>query len=764
MSPVWREPEATPISDALRAAVGGHPLVSAILSRRGLSDPDRALAYLEPARYTPTPADVLPDLPEAVVLLRAAIAEGERILIWGDFDVDGQTSTALLLEGLRGLGAEARYYVPHRREGHGLNLPGLERAIANGAQWVLTCDTGITAQREIEYCHSRGARVIITDHHDLPDPLPEAEAVINPKRLPPDHPLRDLSGAGVAYKLLEALQAAMGCPERSADALDLVALGLVADVSPMTGEARYLVQRGLVALRRTNRLGIRALCEAAELSQVGLDEEHIGYMLAPRLNALGRLDDASVAVELLTTSDWVQAQAIAGAIEGVNNQRKFAVKQIMDAIQEQIARDPALLREAALVFAQRHWPSGVVGIVAGRLAERYALPAVVIAIGEEGVASGSARSVPGCDIHAAIAAQAEILRRFGGHPMAAGCSLDADLIPEFRARLLHTIRQMGCHYEPELLVDAEVHLEEATLGLAGELRRLAPFGPGNPPPCLVLRNLSLTSSALIGRTQEHRRLTVSDAEGRAGVVLQWHGAELPLPQGRFDLAFALRASDFQGRAEAQLEWLDARELEPAPVAATAPAIAALDWRGEMDAEAALNRLRQLEPALALWAEGAAAPAGSADRRRLEPSPALAIYTIPPGPQELQAAIRQVAPQRVYLLAVDPGMDANGEFLKRLAGLVKYVLSNRAGAVECSALAAATAQRASVIRAGLRWLAAKGQIAAPGQGEALRLTPGDGQTSPDLAAADKLLRALLAETAAYRKSYLHAPAEALVNAL
>ncbi len=763
---LWLEPEHFPILDALRDAVGGHPLVAATLARRGLADPDRARAFLDPDVYTPSPAHDLPDLERGLARLREAMEGRERIWIWGDFDVDGQTSTALLYEELRNLGADVHYYLPRRDEGHGLHLPALERILSQGAQLLLTCDTGVTAHEEIAFCRGRSVDVIVTDHHDLPAVLPEAEAVINPKRLPSHHLLHELTGVGCAYKLMEALHEELGCPERSASALDLVALGLVGDVAQVMGDVRYLIQRGLRVLRRAERPGLRALLEVAELSPLGLDEGHIGYLLAPRLNALGRLDDATAAVELLTTSDATRARIIATTLEGLNDQRKLMVKQVLDAAEAQIARDPSQLQGSALVLAGRHWPGGIIGIVAGRLAERYACPALLISIGDDDIGHGSARSVPGCDIHAAIAAQRDLLHRFGGHPMAAGFSLDAARIPEFRQALLRSVATIMAAqpYRRELAVDAYVTMREITPDLAGELGRLAPFGPGNPPPCLVLRNVSLLSHAILGRTEEHRRLTIADAEGETCTVLQWHGADLPLPQGRFDLAFALRASDFQGRPEMQLEWIDARELEAEKVAVAAPEMEVIDYRQVANAESVLRGLLagdEERKSLQLWCEGLLSPpVGARDRTHLEAAPALILWTIPPGPEVLHTALRAVSPERIYLFAINPGLDAPAEFLRRLAGLVKHALAHRGGRAEIAALAAATAQREAAVRAGLRWLAAKGQITIAAEDDVWQLFPGIGQPSPDLPVTESLLRSLLEETAAYRSYYLRADARSL----
>lgn len=760
----WLDPEPVDVPDALQRAVGGQRLVAQVLIRRGITDPARARAFLDPDRYTPAPPAALPDLECAVARLERAIAEDERIWVWGDFDVDGQTATAVLYEGLCELGARVHYYIPTRFESHGVHLPALERILAHGAQLIVTCDTGITAHAEIAYCRECGVDVIVTDHHDLPEALPVALAIVNPKRLPEEHPLRELTGVGTAFKVMEALYAQSGAPERAEVALDLVALGLVGDVAKLVGDARYLVQRGLHALRRTERPGLRAIYEFAQLQALGLTEEHISYVLAPRLNALGRLDDATPAVELLTTQDIAQARTIAATLEALNDERKLLVKQVLDAAEAQIARDRSLAHESVLVLAHPGWPGGIIGIVAGRLAERYGRPVVLVSIGDDGSARGSARSVPGCDIHAAIAAQRHLLHRYGGHPMAAGFSIAAERLSEFRDGLNRTVAQMmaATPYVPEVRIDAYVNLAEVNMDLAADLDRLAPFGPGNPPPTLVARNVAITSQAVIGRTEEHRRLIIEDEAGESRIVLQWHGADTPLPHGRFDLAFTLRASDFQGVPEVQLEWLDARELEPEVVVEGRPEVAVVDYRRISNPESVLRGVLAGEDAQ-VWAEGLlSGPPGARDRRRLANASALVVWTIPPGPEEWRAALEAVSPERVYLFAQDPNLDTPAAFLRRLAGLVKHALADGKGQVRIVELAGATAQRETVVRAGLRWLAAKGQIAIVKEDDTWQLARGDGKATLDVAKLEALLRELLQETAAYRSYYLHADADALVR--
>ncbi|MCR4405526.1 MAG: single-stranded-DNA-specific exonuclease RecJ [Anaerolineae bacterium] len=756
----WLDPQPTSVPPALHEAVGGHPLVAEMLARRGVLTAAQARAFLDSDAYLPASPYELPDLSRAVERIEIAVNRGERICVWGDFDVDGQTATAVLVEALRARGANVIYHIPNRRESHGIHRPVLERIIATGTRLLVTCDTGSTAHEAIAYAKTQDVDVIVTDHHDLPPEFPPAYALINPKRLPAHHPLHELPGVGTAYKLVEALYASGGQPSEAARALDLVALGVVADVATLTGDVRYLLQKGLEVLRHTERLGLQALFQCAELNPAGLTEDHIAFILAPRLNALGRLAEATIAVELFTTDDLTRARTIASETEGLNSQRQLLTKQVLDAALAQIARDSSLRESSVLVLTHPTWSAGVIGIVAGRLAERFGKPAVLISAPPGELARGSARSVPGCDIHAAIAAQAPLLHRFGGHPMAAGFSIEAERIPEFRAALARTIEAMtgGTLTRQPLQIDAYLSLSNLSLDLVAQLNRLAPFGPGNPPVCLATRNLRIINATTIGRTDEHRKLLVEDEAGTTQTVLWWQGADWPLPEGPFDLAYTARASDYQGQPELELEWLAAREAERPSVVVqgAAPAIEIIDYRRASEPEALLRQLLASE-GIQVWAEGKV-PHGvpGLSRDVLSAGETLVIWSVPPGPDELQAVIKRVSPQRVILFATNPGMDEPMTFLQRLAGLVRHSLRVREGQTSLSALAAATAQRETTVQAGLQWLAAKGQVRIiANTGHQVTLAAGDGQRSAEVEHWLHRVVALLEETAAYRAYFARA---------
>jgi len=744
-----------------------HPLVAQTLLRRGLRTPEAAQAFLDPQAYSPAPAAQLPGLAAIADRLEAAILSHTPICVWGDFDADGQTSTTILVQTLQELHADVTFHIPVREnESHGVNLPHLQEVIDRGARIVLTCDTGISAHAATEYARSRGVDMLITDHHDLSETLPTAFAITDPKLLPEGHPLSSLSGSGVAYKLAEELYARFGRPAEAARQLDLATIGLVADLARLTGDARYLVQRGLDALRHTQRLGLQTIMQIAELAPANLTEEHIGFVLGPRLNALSRRADANQSVELLTTADPVRARVLATQLEGLNTQRQLLCNQVTQAAEAQLRLNPALLSMPVLVLGHPAWPGGVVGIVASRLVERYHKPAILFSTPAGGPAHGSARSVEGLNITAAISAQKEILLNFGGHPMAAGLALEADKLDEFRMRLSQTVTEMmsGIRKEKNLEIDGWLGLPEANLDLAEALEQLAPYGPGNEKLILATHALKIASVATIGRNKEHLKLSVSDENGNSSTVLWWNGSidKDTLPEGRLDLAYNLRASDWRGAPQVQMEFVDFRSLAEQPVEVRGSRLEVIDYRNAPEPSQVLSTLREGHSIL-VWAEGEAKKqVDGQDRNGLAPADAFAIWTIPPSSQDLHLALDTVHPGIVYLFGVSAPIETPETFIARLSGLLKFAVTSRAGKVSLPALVAATAQRSITVQKGLEWLVNQGKIGIQAEKET-ELVVSYGTPRKDPAGASNLwaeIQSLLAETAAYREHFKRADKDAL----
>jgi len=480
---------------------------------------------------------------------------------------------------------------------------------------------------------------------------------------------------------------------------------------------------------------------------------------------------------LLTTQDAGRARVIAAQLEGYNTERQLLTSQVTQAAEAQLRADPSLLAQPIIILAHPSWPGGVVGIAAARLVNRYGKPALLMTIGEDGIARGSARSISGLHITEAIAAQSDLLTNYGGHPMAAGLGLRVENLETFRRRINKTAEKMlgeAVYEEATLEIDGWLNLPEANLDLAEQFEKLAPYGPGNEKLVIAARDLTLKNTQIIGKSKEHLKLTVADESGNTSQVLWWGGNGEPLPEGKFDLAFTLRASDFRGARQAQLEFVDFRVGEQEQIEVKSKTIEVEDWRDEQKKEERrkkfLSSLREpqgnafLFP-VAVWAEGSDKKQVSGlDRNELTQADTLIIWSTPPSPEVLRAALEKAQPQKVILVANDPGLDDSKTFLERLAGLVKFVLNKKDGATTLAELAAATSQTDAAIRLGVRWLIQRNQIAGrvdPNGTVALAAASAQGE---DAASAETLthLQNILKETAAYRAHFMRADAQSLVN--
>ena len=752
----WLDPHPVNIPASF-VDLGLHPLIAQTLLRRGISLPEEAEAFLYPEKTSPAQ---FPDIKKAVDLINLTAQKGGLICVWGDFDVDGQTSTALLVQTLQILNANVMYYIPIRgKESHGVHVESLKPIIDNGIKLLITCDTGITAHEAVDYANSRGVDVIITDHHEferastsLSAVLPNAKAIINPKLLPEDHPLKNLAGVGVAYKLAEALLNSEFRIQNSEceDLLDLVALGLIADVALLRGETRSLAQKGIKKLRETKRLGLKVIAELSDTNLATLTEATIGFTFAPRLNALGRLGDANPAVELLLTDDPARARVLATQIEGLNMQRRLLTSNVYEAAEAQLRENPDLLSEPAIILSHANWPGGVVGIVANKLVNRYHKPAFLFTETDEGILRGSARSIEGLHITEAITTQKDILIGFGGHPMAAGLALQKDNLTSFRRGLGKAIeKQLGeiAFEEPTLQIDEWLDLDQVNIDLAETLEQLAPFGAGNPELTLATRNVKLKSAVSLGKTREHLRLNVEDEDGNLGSFLWWGGAgePLPSPESKFDIAYTLRATSYRGQKQVTLQFEEFRVVEEQPAEVRESKVEIRDLRLQ-------SSLLNLQPSTLIWAEGPDRAVGN-PRHELHPADELSIYTTPPSPAELRKALEIVKPKVVYVFAIPPAEQKPDDFLTHLAGLCKFVLNQRRGKSTVSELASAMAARESAVQIGLEWMSATGQLSVSMEDDQITLSTEKQEKNQYLQAELFVaLKGILNETAAYRKYF------------
>lgn len=745
----WIDPRPISIPDALQAAVGGHWIVTESLVRRGITDVTQAQRFLSPGLYSPSSPNELPDMDKAVTRIQRAIKGKEQILVWGDFDVDGQTSTALLVSGLRDLGANVHYHVPNRfKEGHGIYLPKFKELLNGGIDLVVTCDTGITAHESVNYATENGIDVIITDHHSLGKTLPSAFAAINPMRLAEGHPLRELPGVGTAYMLMQALYG----NQSSEHLLDLVAMGIVADVMVQVDDTRYLLQRGLEVLRQSPRAGLKAMMERADINPQDLTETDIGFSLAPRLNALGRLADANPAVELLTTTDSAVITERVNELEGLNQKRKYLTKQVYAAAQQQIQSDESLLKYSALVLAGEAWHTGVVGIVASRLADDYNCPVIVLSE-NEGVLKGSARSVEGANIVEAIGSQSDLLNGYGGHNMAAGLSLDAENLFLFRRGLSQVVREMlgQAEVDPKLNIDAYVDFADIDLSFANDIARLAPFGNGNPPLTLATKNVKVKSRRTMGSRGDHIDLRLEDVDGNEQRVVWWFGDLSEIPEGRFDIAYTVRANVFKGKREAMVEWLDARPAEGVSIdLKTKSQFEVLDYRNHSNPQAMLKETVSKHDDALVWSEGRVDVEGL-NRYSLHEAKTLVVWTLPPDVLVWRAVLNTVQPETLVLFGKMPPITSAKQLIQEVAGLAKYALKNKAGIIYLSELASLTAQSEQAIIQAIKWINANSEMQLYHEDDDLYYIRMGGQA--DKSVDTKRLSLLLKETAAYRQHWL-----------
>ncbi len=545
---IFASPPEESLSDfALRLRVS--PPVATLLWQRGYRDTESAEAFLRPSFTRLYDPFEFRDMRAAVDRIAKAIRGRERTLLYGDYDVDGTTSIAVLAATLRLLGAEPAYHIPHRlRDGYGIHAGVIEREAALGTKLIVSVDTGIRAAEEVLLAKRLGIDMIVTDHH-LPDgQLPPACAVLNPNRHDSTYPERLLCGVGVTFKLVQGLLAESGWPESKRDRLllsllKLVAIGTIADVVPLIGENRTLVRLGLEGLRGSSSPGLAALMDIAGFKPGELPTSgQIAFRIAPRINAAGRMADAGNVVEMLLTQDSARAREIAETLNTLNGERQMAEREIVAHILAECDRRPPGDSECALVFSGQDWHRGVVGIVASRLVERYSRPVFVLGgDGDSGLFQGSGRSIRAFSLVEALETMPELFERFGGHHMAAGVTLKASLVDEFRERLRAYAgsRLSAEDMAPTLAVDAKVDAADIGENLAREVETLGPFGLGNPAPVFVLPEAEIAEEPAV--FAEHHLRLKARKDGRYFRFTAWQFADRKpefVPGGRMDLAFS----------------------------------------------------------------------------------------------------------------------------------------------------------------------------------------------------------------------------------
>ncbi len=561
--------------DTLARTLGVDPLTATLLVNRGLRDPGEARRFLRPRLADMADPSLLEGIDEAVERIVHALNTGETICVWGDYDVDGVTSAAQLVWFFRALGVAVRTFVPDRFvEGYGLHAGRLRELARQGVGLFIAVDCGIRGVEAVAAAREEGADVIVVDHHELPDVLPDAAAVVDPKRPGCAYPDAELAACGVTWLLLVALrrrlrQAGVFRDRPEPDLrrwLDLVGVGTVADVVPLRGLNRVFVRAGLPLLGpRAARPGLAALWRVSDLGERTPTAGRVGFQLGPRLNAAGRLAHADAGLELLTTEDPARAEALAEEVDALNVARQDLQRQVFEeacALVEGAAHRPPERR--AIVLAAPGWHPGVLGIVASRVAERYHRPTILLRAGDgpDDDATGSGRSVPGFRLVRELERVAELLTRFGGHDHAAGVTLPTRLVPEL-ARRLDAQARAGLderHLQPRLRVDAEVSLGEDLWTLAERVQELAPFGAGNPEPCFVARGVIVRDALIIGKDRTHLRLRLQDPGGGPWLeaIAFSMASRRPRVGAVVDVAYVPELNTYKGRTRLQLRLKDLR--------------------------------------------------------------------------------------------------------------------------------------------------------------------------------------------------------------
>jgi len=558
MRKIWQIRESRPdIQDSLSSALKISKVTAQLLANRGIDDPDRAKEFLGSSLSACPDPFLLKDMEKAVDRVKRAIAGGEKIIVYGDYDVDGITGVTLLRQALKSLKADVESYIPNRiEEGYGLNLTAIKKVHRLGATLIVTVDCGITSFKEIEYAKSLNIDVIVTDHHEiLESQTPKAYAVINPLQGTCGYPFKHLAGVGLAYKLAKALYE--DTPYFAEDFLDLVSLGTVADLVPLVGENRVLTKYGLEELNSRARVGLKALMEVSGLKHKDISAGHIGFILGPRINAMGRIGSPEKALELLLSDNPSEAARLAKVLDSENRNRQKIEARILEEAISKAEREINFKYHKIIVLASEGWHPGVIGIVASRLVERYYRPAILISLdGKFG--KGSGRSIERVHLFNYLFRCRELLIGFGGHESACGITIEKDKIEELKERLnLEMAKDASAEaFDQTLEIDMDIPLNALTEDVINEIEELSPFGIENPRPVLVSRNLIVKDGPRqIGRNGFKMCVTDNNITCEA-VSFRRDSLEIPEPGSAIDLAYVPSINSWQGLKSIQLELRD----------------------------------------------------------------------------------------------------------------------------------------------------------------------------------------------------------------
>lgn len=508
------------LTEQLRSMFNISEMMARTLINRGVDDIDKANTFIKADINDLYDPFLLTDMEKAVDRILVAIEENEKICIYGDYDVDGITSTALCVNILRNLEADVMYYIPVRaEEGYGLNHEAIEYIAEQGVNLIITVDCGIQSIDVVETVKKSEMDIIITDHHECGEILPDAYAVVNPHRHDNSYPFRELAGVGVAFKLMQAVTESIGYRELLYDVLDIAAIGTIADVVPLLDENRIIVKNGLEKLMNTENVGLKALIAICDLKDKQISSYNIAFIIAPRINAAGRLAHAGRCVELLITEDEALAYEIVNELEVENKERQRIEAEILEKAIAKLTADKELETRKVIVLDELNWHPGVIGIVASRIVEQFSKPSILIGL-DNGIGKGSGRSMSGFNLYDAMNKCNELFEKFGGHEMAAGLTIKSDNIEVFRKKINEVAEEMlqGKELIPEILVDYKLEPADINLEIAKQIKDLEPFGMGNPNPNFVCRNMQVIDKKLVGANSKHLSLNLYDGSNNIKAI------------------------------------------------------------------------------------------------------------------------------------------------------------------------------------------------------------------------------------------------------
>ncbi len=716
----WLIKESQEITKEFLEVAYNSKIIASLLLNREINSPEKARAFLDPNFYKESSPYEIPDLLKARDRIIKAINEKEKITIFGDYDVDGVTSTSCLLLVLKQFTDNVDFYIPSRlTEGYGLNVKAVETIAKknknprNGTPLLITCDCGITNTKEIELANKLGMDVIVTDHHSLPEILPPACAVLNPKQLPPDHKLHFLPGVGVAYKLAEAIlemgearliasQQQGGNDIKPEDLLDLVTLGMIADLAPLVDENRYLVQIGLEKLANTKKIGLKELlkmCAGPQSSAV--NTEHVGFGIAPRINAVGRLTDAALAVKLLTTDNLLEAVQLSCELDVQNRERQQICERTLEEAITLVSEKVDLEHDKCIVLASENWHHGVVGIVASRIVEKYSLPTLLIAVDkEQNIARGSGRSVERLNIVDALVKSSKHLEKFGGHKAACGLSVKPENLNSFIFDFTSTVNEIlnDADLSPVLKIDLELPLSSLNFELLSLIYKLSPFGFGNKLPVFSSEEIEIVGIKSIGKNGQHLKLqlkTKVESKEKIFEGLIWNfEADIEFkPKDKLKIAYVPKINTYNGETFIQLEIKDWELVQRRDVInRSSTKVELFDFREKM--QECLSLLSAESTQTLCFAEIGQKnylPLETCSRNRLVKTENLILLDIPPDEVTFAYIIQQSSPSKIFFAFNETdfrNMYNADEILKKLSGMIKYIKTNKNSKVKESDLQAA----------------------------------------------------------------------------